>query len=130
MLERTSDEPRGLLDSLTGIASTLVAILQTRLDLLAVDLEDDLQRFLSLLMLALGTIFCLGVGVVLSAMVLVVMFWDTHRLLLLTGLAVLFLGAGAAVGALARKKAKAAPRIFASSLEELRKDGRQLASRS
>jgi len=38
---------------------------------------------LSLLVLTLAALFCLGVGVVLATILLVVTFWDTHRLLVL-----------------------------------------------
>lgn len=38
---------------------------------------------LSLLVLALATLFCLGVGVVLATILIVVAFRDTHRLLVL-----------------------------------------------
>ena len=130
MSEKTPGESKGLLESLTTLAATLVAIAHTRLDLLSTDLEEDRAHLLSLLVLALVALFCLGVGVVLATILLVVAFWDTHRLLVLGSLAGFFLAAGMAAGAFAMHKARTKPRLFAASLSELLKDRQQLVSRS
>lgn len=129
MAEKTSGESAGLLGSLTSLAATLVAIVHTRLDLLSVDLEEDRVHFLSLLVLALVGLFCLGVAVVLAIILLVVAFWDTHRLLALSTLAGCFLLAGIAAGAYAVHKAKSKPTLFAASLLELAKDRLKLVNR-
>jgi uncharacterized membrane protein YqjE len=119
-----------MLESLSLLATTLVSIAHTRLDLLSTDLDEDREHLASLILLGLGALFCLGVGVILSTILLVVVFWDTHRLLLLTTLALIFLAAGVATAVYAQRKAKARPRLFVSSLEELFKDRQQLLSRS
>lgn len=129
MTEKTPGASRGLLDSLTMFAATLVAMAQTRLELLSADLEEEREHFFSLLVLSLATLFFLGVGTVLAAILLVAVLWDTHRLLALGSLAGLFLAAGVAAGLFARHKAKTKPRLFAASLSELRKDRQQLVSR-
>ena len=129
MAEHTPEEHKGLLSSLTTLASTLVAIAHTRLDLLVADLEEDREHVLSLLVLALTALFCLGVGVVLATILLVVAFWDTHRLLVLGTLTGCFLVAGIAAWGRLRYKTKTKPRLFATSLSELLKDQDQLASR-
>ena len=130
MAEKTSDGSKGLLDSLTILAGTLVAIAHTRLELLSTDLEEDRVHWTSLLVLALAALFCLGIGVVLATMLVVVAFWDTHRLLVLGVLAGSFLAAGLAAWRYAVHKARAKPRLFAASLSELSKDRQQLASRT
>jgi len=129
MTEKTPGGSKGLLESLTTLAATLVAIAHTRLDLLSADLEEDRAHFLSLLVLVLAALFCLGVGVVLATILLVVAFWDTHRLLALCTLAGLFLVAGMAAWMFAMHKARTKPRLFAASLSELFKDRQQLVSR-
>ena len=130
MSEKTPGGGKGLLESLTAMAATLVAIAHTRLELLSADVEEDRAQVLSLLMLAMAALFFLGVGLVLAAILLVVAFWDTHRLLVLGSLAGFFLAAGMAAGAYALHKAKTRPRLFAASLSELFKDRQQLVSRS
>ena len=129
MIEKTPGESRGLLESLTTLAATLVAIAHTRLDLLSTDVEEERAQVLSLLVLALVALFCFGIGVVLAAILLVAAFWDTHRLLVLGSLAGFFLAAGMVAGAYAMHKARTKPRLFAASLSELLKDRQQLVSR-
>ena len=120
---------QGLLGSLSALAATLVAIAHTRLDLLSTDLEQEREHLFSLLVLALVAVFCLGVGVVLATILLVVAFWDTHRLLVLGGLSGFFLTMSMALWAFALHKARTKPRLFAASLSELFKDRQQLISR-
>lgn len=129
MTEETPSGNKGLLESLTTLAATLVAIAHTRLDLLSADLEEEREHLLSLLVLALVALFCLGIGVVLAALLLVAAFWDTHRLLVLGLLAGFFLAVGMAAWMFAMHKARTKPRIFAASLSELLKDRQQLVSR-
>jgi len=129
MTEKTSGERKGLLESLTTLASTLVAIAHTRLDLLSADLEEDREQLLSLLVLTLAALFFLGVGMVLATILLVVAFWDTHRLLVLGSLAGFFLAVGMAAWMFAIHKSRTKPRLFATSLSELLKDRQQLVSR-
>ena len=74
MSEKTPGESKGLLESLTTLAATLVAIAHTRLDLLSSDLEEEREHLLSLLVLAFAALFCLGVGVLLATLLLVVAF--------------------------------------------------------
>ena len=130
MSERTSGGSKGLLESLTTLAGTLVAIAHTRLDLLSADLEEERAHLLSLLVLTLAALFCLGIGVVLVTILLVVAFWDTHRLLALGAPAGLYLVIGMGVWVFALHKARTKPRLFAASLSELFKDRQQLTSRS
>jgi len=130
MSERTPGGSKGLLESLTILAGTLVAIAHTRLDLLSVDLEEERAHLLSLLVLTLTALLCVGIGVVLATILLVVAFWDTHRLLALGALAGFYLVIGMGVWAFALHKARTKPRLFAASLSELFKDRQQLTSRS
>ena len=129
MSDKSPGESRGLLESLSTLAATLVAIAHTRLDLLSADVEEDRAHVLSLLVLALAALFFIGVGVVLAAILLVVAFWDSHRLLALGALAGFFLAAGVGAWAYALHKARTKPRLFAASLSELLKDRQQLVSR-
>lgn len=111
------------------LASTLIGMLHTRLELLSNDLEDFQAQVISLLVLVLTAMFCIGVGLVLARILFVVAFWETNRLLVLGFRAGCFLSAGLIIGAVALHKARNKPRPFAASLLELYKD-RQSVSRS
>ena len=127
MSEEAQAANKGLFDSLKGIAAGLVDIAHTRLELLSVDLEEERERLVSALLLLLVALFCLGVGVLLLAILVAAAFWDEHRLLALAGLAGVFLAGGAAAFGVARRKLKTKPRLFAASLAELAKDRQQLS---
>ena len=126
--EGMSAEPRGLLQTLGDLAATLVAMAHTRLDHLSNDLEEDREHLLSLTVTALGALFLLGVGVVLLAFLLVVLFWEGHRVLVLALLAAIFLAAGLGAAVRVARLARIKPRLFSSSLAELFKDRKQLES--
>ena len=126
MSDNTSNGSKGLLDSLTVLAGSLVSSAHTRLELLSIDLEEDRIHLLSVVLLSLAALFSLVVGVVLVAILLVVIFWESHRLLALGSLAGFFLVAGLVACGFAVRKAKTKPRLFTASLLELFKDSQQL----
>lgn len=116
----------GLFQSLKNLTATLIAIVHTRLELISTDLEEGRERLISLLVMAFVSLFCLCFGIVLLAILLVVVFWDTHRLLVLSSLTAAFFVAGLSLCILAIRALKAMPRMFAASLAELSKDHQQL----
>jgi len=128
MQEGSIAPAKGLLGALGDLAATLVAMAHTRLDLLSTDLEEGREHLLSLTITSLLAVFFLGIGVVITALLLAVLFWDTHRVLILSALAVLFLGLGFAAANRAKQLAAARPRLFASTMSELIKDQAELSS--
>lgn len=130
MSEETPGASKGLFDSLKGLAASLLGIAHTRLDLLSLDMEENRERLTSLLVTTLVALFCLGVGVVLMTIFFVVAFWDSNRLLVLGGLAGIFLAGGTTAGWLALYKLKNKPKLFSASLAELSKDRLLLTRRS
>lgn len=121
-------ESSGLLASLRRLAATLVAVFQTRLELLATEVEEERVRLGRLLLLAAAAAFFLALGILTLTLFVIVLFWDTHRLLITGLLAALYLGVGLAIGLAARREVLARPRLFAASLSELAKDRERLNS--
>jgi uncharacterized membrane protein YqjE len=130
MAEETHAAAGGLFESLKTLAGSLVGIVHTRLELLSNDIAEERAHFATLLVLGLVALFCLGVGVVLLAILIAVAFWESHRLAALGGLTGFFLAAGAGLVWLAMHKARNRPRLFEASLAELAKDRQQLSSGS
>jgi uncharacterized membrane protein YqjE len=125
-----SDRRGGLFDSVKVLVGTLLAMAQTRLELLSTEIEEQRAWLGALLVWTLVALFCAGVGVVLATLFVIMSLWDTHRLLALGIPAILFLlGAGLALR-IVLGKARAKPRLFAASLGELSKDRKELTSRS
>ncbi len=118
----------GLFESLKRLAATLVAIGSTRLELLSADLEEQRVLLTSMLIWALVGLFCAALGVVLATLLVVVVFWDTNRVLVLGILVVLFFLGAALAWSVVRNTARAKPRIFSASLAELSKDHERLTS--
>jgi uncharacterized membrane protein YqjE len=129
MTNQANSERKGLFESLSALSATMVAILYTRLDLLSLDIEEERAHVAMQLVLALTALFLVGVGVVLAAFLLVVIYWETQRILVLASLAGGFLLAGFLAGGYALHKARTRPRLFSASLSELDKDRQQIASR-
>ena len=117
-----SDSNNGLLGSLKRLTNTCIGIVHTRLELLSTDLEEGRERLISLLAMTFVALFCLCFGMVLLAILIVVLFWDTHRMLVLSLLTGLFILTGSIIGAMAIRALKSMPRMFEASLAELVKD--------
>ena len=130
MAEESQGASGGLFESLKTLSLSLVSIAHTRLELLSNDLAEEREQLTTFLLLALLAVGCLGVGVVLLAILIVVVFWETHRLMALAGLTGLFMASGIGLGWLAMHRIRTKPRLFDASLAELSKDRQQLGSRS
>lgn len=115
-----------MFESLKTLSVSLVGIVHTRIELLSTDIAEEREHLITHLVWVLVALFCIGVGVVLLAILIVVVFWESHRLLALGGLTGLFLAVGAGAGWLAIHKIRTKPRLFAASLAELSKDKQQL----
>jgi uncharacterized membrane protein YqjE len=123
MVEREGAAARGgLLHSIKHLAQTLLGAAQTRLEILATELEEERVRLEQLLLFALAAAFCIVMGIVLCVALVVLYYWDTHRLLAVGILAAGFLAAGVVLGLILRDKAKTRPKPFAITRGELAKD--------
>lgn len=110
---------------LKSLAANLVAAVQTRLALLANEIQTEKQLVLRQLALGLGLFFFLGLGVLITVALAVALWWEA-RLWILAGFGGLFWGlAGYLYATLRRSHARATP-PFSSSLAELHEDLRQL----
>jgi uncharacterized membrane protein YqjE len=125
MTEETG-RAEGLLDSLRNIAKTFVALLQTRLEVFASEIDESGERLARIAVLAAVAAFCLGLAVALLAFFLVVLFWDTNRLLAIGVLTGVFAAGGIAACLVLRLEIVRRPKFLSATLEELRKDANKL----
>jgi uncharacterized membrane protein YqjE len=116
----------GLIASLKNLTGSLIGIVQTRLELVRVEIEEGRQHLVRLLVLTLFSIFCLCMGVFLLAILLIVLFWDTHRVLVISLLTISFLAAGSVLWMMTLKSLKRMPKMFEASLAELLRDRHHL----
>jgi uncharacterized membrane protein YqjE len=124
--EAGAPRPPGLVDSLSRLGRSGLALLRTRLEILGTEIEEERIRFARLALAVAAIAFCLQMAVLLLVAFLVVLLWETHRLATLGAFAALFLAAGV-VGVLVLKRRLARrPKMFASSLGEFLKDEERL----
>lgn len=120
----------GLLASLRRWGTTLFAILQTRLELVAAEYEEERAWVHASLVATAMVIFFLSIGVLLLTLFVILLFWDEHRLLAIGVTGLLYLLAAAAVWVAMRVRARKRPRFLSATLAELAKDRDALRLRS
>jgi uncharacterized membrane protein YqjE len=122
-------QPTGLLESLKRLTGTVLAIIQTRLELLANELEEERLRVRQMLFYGSVALFFFALAIMLLTVFIVVVFWDSYRLQVVGGLTVLFSCAGLLVWNALHRIARSRPRLFAVSLAELADDIDRLTPR-
>lgn len=118
----------GLLGSLKALVATLIEVLQTRLQLFSNELEAEKLRIIRLGAFAAAALFFLAMGVLLLTLLVVVAFWDAHRLVSISVLAAAYVLLGVVFAARAVKCARTRSMLFEASLRELGKDRDRLSS--
>ncbi|WP_394790482.1 phage holin family protein [Rhodoferax sp.] len=111
--------------ALKSIPITLLTMAQTRLQLLGNELLTEKNLALRQLSLVLAMVACAGLGLLLAVVLALSLLWE-QRVLVLSLLSVLFLGAAAGCYAALRRTTRSSEGVFASSLAELQEDLRQL----
>jgi uncharacterized membrane protein YqjE len=120
-------ESIGLMESMERLAGTLLAIFQTRLELLSSEMEEERLRIEQMLLYGSVALFFFGLAIILLTAFIVVLFWDSHRLLVLGGLTALFFVAGLLILNELRRVAREKSKLFSASLAELADDRDRLA---
>lgn len=129
LAEEDARRPRRLFDSLRALLATVTELLQTRLELAGTEVEEQVARLASLLIWSIVALFLGFAAILLVAIALIVMFWDTHRVLVAVGLAGVFaILAGVALTKLLAQVWDR-PRLFQATLDELAKDRQRLIKR-
>lgn len=114
--------PTRLSASVRGLAGTVLALLQVRLELLSVEAQEEVARIAGLLAYGAAAVACLSLGLGFLAILITVALWDGQRLLALAVFATLFLLLGVIAAWRARDHARSGSRLFATSIDELARD--------
>ena len=117
------DQPAtGLFASARDLLATALAIAHTRLELVTTEIEEELHRVAEILLWMFVVVFFAGLTVLMVAFVIVIVFWDEHRVLA-AGLTTLgFLAITGIALAVVRAKARARPKLLEATIEEIRRD--------
>ena len=119
----------GLLVSLRRLIATAFELAQVRLELIGTDLEQQKLRILAGLVWAALGLMLVGVGLVLLAGCVVLLFWEGYRLQAMGVLTLVFLACGALALRHATARLKTPPGAFAASVAELTQDRAALTPR-
>jgi uncharacterized membrane protein YqjE len=125
-----SPAPVGLLAALASALAALGELLFSRVELLLLDLQEGVDGLGRVLLWAFIALMATGLGLLIGALTLIFVFWDTHRLLV----SLLVMGAFFLLALLAalivRTQLRAQRALFAASLEEFMRDREYFRPRS
>lgn len=111
-----------IFESVGRLGSTIVDMVHTRLELAAVEVEEESQRMLGYLVYALLALSLFVMAFLMVSFLVIVLFWDTYRIQAVIGMAALFGIAGTLVAMKVKAAFESKPRLLANTIEELRKD--------
>jgi uncharacterized membrane protein YqjE len=116
----------GVTGPVRRLGTSLLALGRIRLELLAIEVQEEKERVAGLLFWAVLTALLAGFGMVFAALAVTVALWDSHRLVALATGAGLF-GVLALFGVLRlRRLAGSGSTLFKTSIAELREDAASL----
>lgn len=104
------------------LRATLLLVLRQRLELAALDVQDEMQRLGVLLEAALFMLTMWGFALAAAAAGVILLFWDSARLAAVWGVSGFFLLLGLGLLVWLRRAWKRKPRFMATTLAELEKD--------
>jgi len=114
--------PETVSRTLRSLGASLLALGRIRLELLAIEVQEEKERLAALLFWAVLSALAAGFGLVFVLLWVTVALWEEHRLLALGGASLLFIGLGAFGVLRLRRLTSQAGAPFAASLGELRGD--------
>lgn len=117
------------MESLKGLAATLIAIVRTRLELLSNEIEEERLRFNLIMLYACVALFFFGLFIIILTVIVVLCFWDSHPFLVLSSFCVLYIALSWLAMSAMLRKSKHRSKLFATSLAELTVDLERLGPR-
>ncbi|MES2564012.1 MAG: phage holin family protein [Pseudomonadota bacterium] len=127
--QNEQSESVGLAASLRRLGGTFCGVLHTRGELFTRELERERLQLTRLLLLAVGALFFVSLGALTLTLFIIVLFWDSHRLMAIGMLTGVYLMVGIGFGLSARRAAARRARPFAATLAQLKKDREHFAHR-
>lgn len=120
------DLPQGpatsLLRSVVRLGGTLLATVQTRVELLTTEVSEDVERGVRILLWGFVALLAGIMGALLAGVTLIVYFWDAHRIGAALAVTLVFVGVAAVAAWVARARLHEKPRLLDATRTELRRD--------
>lgn len=112
----------GFMASLRTLGDGLLTIVQDRLQLFAVELQEEKFRLIQVFIWISAAVFTGMMAITFASLTLVYWFWESARLAVLGGLTLLYAGALVAIIVTFRRYLARQPRPFSATLEEIAED--------
>jgi uncharacterized membrane protein YqjE len=107
---------------LRRILSSVFAIMQTRLELVGIELAEEKDRLLGVLFLGLAAMMLATMALIALTALVAIAFWDTYRWQSLAGITAVYAIAALICALKARSGLHNAPIVFEATLAEFEKD--------
>ena len=117
----------GLLRSLRILLANLLAVARLRGELLQVELEEEKLRLAGIVIYAVAAAVFLALAVVALTFFVMVLFWDTHRVMAAGVIVLAYAVIGIVCACIAYSRSRVKSKLFSASLAELGKDGARLS---
>lgn len=121
-MSASSETRPGLIGSLRRLLDTGLGLAQNRLELFAVELQEEKLRFAELLMLICAFMAVGTVALTLVTLTVVLVFWENGRTPALMALSAAYAGGAIWLGCMVRGRLHAPAKPFPATLGELEKD--------
>ena len=112
----------GFFGTTRKLIRTSLETVQTRVELFAVEVQEERVRLVELLILISATVLLAAVAVVVATITVVWLCGDGARIYVLVGFVVFYAGGAVTLGLNVRHRLKNRPPPFAETVSELKKD--------
>lgn len=112
------------------VLASLLGTVRVRLALAGIELQEEVDHVVRAIAMALAGTLLLCIGLTFAAIAVIVALWESHRVLALTGFAMLFTGAGSVFLWCLARVSRDRPPMFAETIAQFEEDRRRLAAHS
>jgi uncharacterized membrane protein YqjE len=121
-METPSTNSAGILESVRTFADSLLATVQSRIELISVELQEEKLRLIQTFIWISAAIFTGLLAITFASITLVYLLWDSARLAALGGLTLLYTAATVTIIVAFKRYVARQPKPFAATLEEIKSD--------
>jgi uncharacterized membrane protein YqjE len=121
-VESPKSFPSAFVDSLRSLGEGILGSIQSRFELIAVELQEGKCRLVQNLILVAIALFAGSMAALFASLTLVCAFWESGRLQVLGALTLFYTISSVATAIWVRRRFLAEPRLFSASLLEIEKD--------
>jgi uncharacterized membrane protein YqjE len=116
----------GLFASLRRALADAIELVHTRLELVSVEIEATARHALGLVLWLIVALCSAALAVLLLVLTVLVVFWDTHRLLAAGVITAFFSVLSVSAMLVVRHRMRTRPRLLAATIGELKRDAAAL----